>query len=67
MKNLGPSVGTGTWQPEEDDLKTHVANVLVDYRAGLLDSLEDAVEAILEHPEIKSRRDLKPIDVLRTR
>ena len=37
------------------NLKTHITNVLEDYKNGLLDSSEEGVEAILEHPEIRDR------------
>lgn len=39
---------------DEPDLRKHVANVLSDYKAGALDGLEDAVEAIMEHPGMKA-------------
>lgn len=39
-------------QYDEPDLRKHVANVLTDYKAGALDGLDDAVEAIMEHPEL---------------
>lgn len=36
----------------DSDPRTHIGHVLTDYRDGLLDSHEDAVDAIMEHPRI---------------
>jgi hypothetical protein len=48
-----------------DDLKTHITNVLEDYKNGLLDSAEEGVEAILAHPEIRDRLKLTVIEEMR--
>jgi hypothetical protein len=38
---------------DEPDFAKHVANVLTDYRDGALDGLDEAVEAIVEHPAVR--------------
>lgn len=43
----------------EPDPRTHIGHVLADYRDGLLDGLEDAVDAIMEHPELAAALKLK--------
>lgn len=46
---------------DEPDFSKHVGNVLSDYRDGLLDGIEEAVEAIVEHPAVKDLLGLKVI------
>jgi hypothetical protein len=43
-----------------DDVRKRVGQVLTDYRDGLLDSLEDGIDAVLEIEPIAARFRLKP-------
>jgi hypothetical protein len=47
---------------DEPDFAKHVATVLTDYRDGALDGLDEAVEAIIEHPAVK---DAERIETMR--
>jgi hypothetical protein len=44
---------------DEPDFEKHVANVLTDYRDNALDGLDEAVEAIVEHPAVRDAGKLK--------
>lgn len=48
-------------QFDEPDFEKHVRTVLKDYKDGILDGIDEAVEAIIEHPGYRDLRDLKPI------
>lgn len=43
----------------DSDPRAHIGHVLTDYHDGLSDGLEDAIDAIMEHPEIAAALKLK--------
>lgn len=49
---------------EEPDFEKHVATVLSDYRDGVLDGLDEAVEAIVEHPAVRDCVQLRVVGPL---
>lgn len=49
------------------DLRTRLGTIIQDYADGLLDSIEDAVDAVLEQPEIKGPLGLTVVAPLPTR
>lgn len=55
---------TDARQFDEPDLRKHIAAVLSDYKDGALDGLDDAVEAIMEHPGMKKLEGLSVVGPL---
>lgn len=43
--------------PDFTPLRQHLANVLTDHKEGLSDGLDDAVQAIFDHPEFAAAWD----------
>jgi hypothetical protein len=41
------------FEPDEPDFLAHLRNVLDDYKDGTLESRDDAVEAIIQHPVVR--------------
>lgn len=46
---------------DEPDLTTHICNVLDDLQNGVLDSRDEAVDAIMAHPTIQAALNMKAI------